>query len=365
MPHPTGLDVITAQPDFAACAAGAALRERPLGFVDVGARGGVHDLVEPLARHVAVLGFEPDQKECDRLTAMPGVAGPWAAFHLEPVALAGEKGPATLHLLSASTNHSLRPPNTAYTSRYDMDKWVQIGAEPLLTDTLDSVLFDPARAFGGQGEFLKLDTQGTEHEILEGAARTLEERTVAVVLEVAFCELYRGQKLFSEVELLLRGHGFSFYGFHGNRLHTRSRKLLDKRRQATAERAMFADAIFFKDPLPGTYARRPATAREQHTLFACALLLGFHDFALELALATWAAADAAEQARIHRLVAALSALDPAHTLAALQTACREAEASPGDANLITGCFVDRQRRHCDYDDVFNVSSLPAAYQAGD
>jgi FkbM family methyltransferase len=365
MPCPAGLDVIAAHPDFAACAAGAALRLCPLGFVDVGARGGVHDLVEPLARHVAVLGFEPDQKECDRLTAMPEVSGPWAAFHLEPVALAGARGPATLHLLSASTNHSLRPPSTAFTSRYAMEKWIQIGAEPLITDTLDNVLFDGARTFSGQGEFLKLDTQGTEHEILEGAARTLEERTVAVMLEVAFCELYQGQKLFSEVELLLRGHGFSFYGFHGNRIHTRSRKLLDKRAQATAERAMFADAIFFKDPLPGTYARRPASAREQHALFVCALLLGFYDFALELALATWAAQDAAEQARIRRLVLTLSTLDPAGTLAALQAACREAEAAPAQANLIAGRFVDRQRHHCDYDDVFNVSSLPAAYQAGD
>ena len=38
---------------------GARCAPTPLGFVDVGARGGVHPLVEPLARRTAVLGFEP------------------------------------------------------------------------------------------------------------------------------------------------------------------------------------------------------------------------------------------------------------------------------------------------------------------
>lgn len=58
--------------------------------------------------------------------------------------------------------------------------------------------------------------------ILEGAERTVRESALAIICEVEFCELYRGQKLFSDVEVFLRERGFSFFGF--THLATRSRK---------------------------------------------------------------------------------------------------------------------------------------------
>src|SRR6266567_2061321 len=117
------------------------------------------------------------------------------------------------------------------------------------------------------GEFIKLDTQGTEYEILQGAARALSERTVALLVEVWFCTPYQDQKLFSELELYLRSFGFAFYGATP---HYRSRKLVDKRRQVTRERPLWADAIFLKDPLnsPGKLS-----SRQIYALFICSLLL--------------------------------------------------------------------------------------------
>jgi len=94
-----------------------------------------------------------------------------------------------------------------------MVKWRQIGVVPLVTTNLDKLLFGPLRQEDFWGEFLKLDTQGTEFEILQGAERTLAERTVAVFCEVEFFQVMEGQKLFSDVELFLREHGFAFYGF--------------------------------------------------------------------------------------------------------------------------------------------------------
>ena len=51
------LDAIAGDPLFSGTAIGRSFGARPLGFVDIGARGGVHDLVAPLASSVAVLGF--------------------------------------------------------------------------------------------------------------------------------------------------------------------------------------------------------------------------------------------------------------------------------------------------------------------
>jgi FkbM family methyltransferase len=343
-------------PDFARSAPGVSLLRDPLGFVDVGARGGVHELASPLAGATAVLGFEPEPEECARLRADVAAASPWARCDFEPVALGEHDGTAELHLLTAATNSSLRPPNAALTRRYAMVKWQVTGTLPLRTTTLDAVLFERRAREPFWGEMLKLDTQGTEYEILRGAARTLRERATAVVCEVSFCELYAGQRLFSEVELLLREQGFSFYGFLT--FHHRSRKALDKRVEASRERALYADAAFLRDPLPGgpRAAGEPAPddicplgERRLHSLFAAALLLGFNEFALELALATWASG--AEARRIEALVKRWSARPPRHALDdALELAARVCS-RPDLANVEVGRFVDRRRELCDYDDV--------------
>ncbi|HEY9857990.1 MAG TPA: hypothetical protein V6D16_00680, partial [Candidatus Obscuribacterales bacterium] len=138
------LNDLLKDPLFASSAPGATLRAKPLGFVDIGARGGVHELVEPLAGVTAVLGFEPDEEECVRMRA--SLAGsPWAACEIEPWALAESEGEALLHLLSVPTNHSLRPPSLPLTERYNMEKFAQVGSLPLQTTSLDKILFSQQR----------------------------------------------------------------------------------------------------------------------------------------------------------------------------------------------------------------------------
>ncbi|MBW1783269.1 MAG: hypothetical protein JRL30_21320 [Deltaproteobacteria bacterium] len=50
-----GLNCLLSDVLFAESAVGAELRDKPLGFIDIGARGGVHHLVEPLAKCTSVL----------------------------------------------------------------------------------------------------------------------------------------------------------------------------------------------------------------------------------------------------------------------------------------------------------------------
>jgi FkbM family methyltransferase len=344
-------------PDFLQSSVHRTLIDRPLGFIDIGARGGTHDMVEPIAERTAVLGFEPDAEECERLLDSEEVTSPWAQFALEAIALAETDKEAKLYLLSAATNHSLLPPNTEFTRRYNMVKFEEVGSTSLRTVTLDSVLFGPRQKETQWGEFIKIDTQGTEYEIFAGAPRTLTERTVAIVAEVAFFEIYKGQKLFSEVEQQLREKGFSFFGFMP--MHTRSRKLLDKRSHITVERAMYTDAIFFKDPLAGNPKNISLSARQQHLLFTVALLLNFYDYALELAQSTWLKdADDIERARIERLVKDISALPADKNAQAVEQLAAQIKATPELANVVVGNFVDRRRRVCDFDDILNISPLP-------
>jgi hypothetical protein len=173
------------------------------------------------------------------------------------------------------------------------------------------------------------------------------ERSVAIVIETAFFHFYRGQKLFSDIERHLRKFGFSFYGF--KEIHYRSCKSLDKMTEAGRERAFWADAVFFKDPLGMCVPDRPFSERDNHALFACALLTGYYDFALELALKTWAKGE--EAVCIKELVHDAAYLDPGETYQGLLALVERVKSSPERANFEVGRFVDTRRHINDYDDV--------------
>jgi FkbM family methyltransferase len=340
------LNSLADHPLFRALPPAQTLGAAPMGFVDVGARGGVHGLVLPIAALTAVLGFEPDVQACEEL-ARKAQASPWSQFRVLPVALSHHGGPAMLYLCRAPTNHSLLPTNKPFIERYDMKLFAPAGEIALQTRTLDDVLFGDLAGNAHWGEFIKLDTQGSEYEILQGARRMLRERTVAAFIETEFCEVYKKQKLFSEIELMLRESGLVFYGFYN--LNERSRKLLDKRRFVGRERLLYADAVFFKDPLANE-SSATLDRRGEHALFVCALLLGYFDFALELALATFAT-DIATQDTVRKLVEDLAYVDPGAARHAAVNLLEKIHARPELANVAIGQFVDDRRAVSNFDDI--------------
>jgi FkbM family methyltransferase len=284
-------------PMFAHSAPAAALRAKPLGFVDIGARGGIHSVVAPLAGVTAVLGFEPDADECARIRSQQSGA-PWAKFDLEPCALAGREGERSFYVLTRPVNSSLLRPNAALARRYRITGFEIARQVVVHTRSLDAILFGNRAQQDYWGEFVKLDAQGADLDILRGATRTLAERTVAAIVEVEFCQLYEKQPLFSEVETFMRERGFAFFGFGAMSYRSgRLRHLLGQRSARWQERLIHADAIFFKDPLVGNTPSLPN--RAHHVLFASAMLLGYYDLALEVALETWASGE--EATRIEAL----------------------------------------------------------------
>ena len=72
----------------------------------------------------------------------------------------------------------------------------------LKTETLDDQL---AANAVNDVDFLKLDTQGTELAILEGARRVIEREALGFEVEVEFLPLYRDQPVLVQVSLIHRG----------------------------------------------------------------------------------------------------------------------------------------------------------------
>jgi FkbM family methyltransferase len=337
---------------FQGTALGDFFKKEPLGFIDVGARGGAHPLVEPAAELIQVLGFEPDLEALAQLQK-EAEGSPFARCEYSPFALAEKNGPHPLHLCEAETNHSLRAPNERFCSRYRMVKFEKVGETSVDCRTLDELLLPRLGREPHLAELIKIDTQGTEHEILRGAEEVLKRGTVALFLEVSFSPIYAGQSQFSELELLLRAQGFTFFGFE--RLHYRSRKSLDKRREAGRERLLFSDAYFFKDP----YAKAggaPLSAREMKALFLSSVLLGFYDFALELLPGV--IADEKEAEMLRREVHTLARQDLGAEARELTRLREQVSAEPVRALVLAGKFVDARRPGPDFDEIVLKAPAP-------
>ncbi len=173
---------------------------RRLEVIDVGCRWGASEQWAPLGRLVRIIGFDPDPVECARL--QQGVDPDRARY--VPVALAATAGTRELHVTAEPACSSLYPPDDHAVSTFpELAVAREVGTQTIEVTTLDAW----AAAEGIEPDFLKLDVQGAELDVLMGAQRSLD--TVrALEIEVEFNPIYRGQPLFGDVDALLRRRGF-------------------------------------------------------------------------------------------------------------------------------------------------------------
>lgn len=175
---------------------------RRLLCIDVGARAGMSQAFMCLRPQVQIVGFEPDAAECARLNA----ANADPALRYVPIGLSEHGGPRRLFETAApgcSSNYPPLPP--LYQHHPTLKQELSPVGESLIdTTTLDAFLAAEALP---PPVALKLDTQGSELDILRGAQQALA--TVWMIdIEVEFNPLYQGQPLFWEVDAFLRSHGF-------------------------------------------------------------------------------------------------------------------------------------------------------------
>lgn len=177
-------------------------------IIDVGANRGQFALACRVAKlDVPIFAFEP----------IPGEAAVFGKVHqgcpsvrLFRTALGPEEGTATLHLSGRADSSSLLEIGEAQATIF-------AGTSEVSTITVPVKLLD---SFAGEWErysnmLLKLDVQGFELKVLEGAIETLEKCRY-VYAECSEKELYVGQALYGEVASFLNRHGFRLKSRHND-----------------------------------------------------------------------------------------------------------------------------------------------------
>jgi len=160
-------------------------------------------------------GFEPDAAETRRLND----AGADSRFPTEFFAagLWSFTGRLTFRHNNASGGSSYLRQNRAVTDRWKFENPTQVSMAHEIfrevgTEEIDTISLQDwaTRAHVAEVDFLKLNVQGAELEILRGAGPLLGG-VLGVLVEVAFVESYDSRPMFSDIDVALREAGFTFF----------------------------------------------------------------------------------------------------------------------------------------------------------
>jgi len=212
------------------------LSKNHLTVIDIGARGGGTGELAGLSKYIHYVGFDADQEECRRLMDAP--SNGYADYRVYPYFI-GQAGAVDFHLYSDRGWSSIYEINSEFSRAY-------LEPPPRLerTVTLDAVRLDDvvAKDHLSAPDLLKLDTQGSELDILRGSNRTLAE-TSLVEVEVEFSPMYKGQYLFGDVDALLRSHNFEL--LYLNRIFLQRKKFY---KGLSRGQVVFGDALYGRSP---------------------------------------------------------------------------------------------------------------------
>lgn len=211
-----------------------------LKVVDVGALPveGQSEIYQPLLDRglCDVVAFEPDRELCDRLNAKSDGSRTFLPYFI------GDGTTGTFRVCHAAMTSSLYEPNAALLDRFqNLPELLQVVSR----ETVQTVRLDDLDAAQG-ADFLKLDVQGAERAVIDGAASLLQG--VAVVhTEVEFVPLYEGQPLFAEVDQALRANGFQFHKFLGFAGRAFKPLAVADNPTAMVSQMLWSEAVYVKD----------------------------------------------------------------------------------------------------------------------
>jgi len=216
-------------------------KSEPIKIVDVGAmmvddKPDYYPLVE--AGVAKVVGFEPDEKECQKLNQFQNDGCSFLPYMI------GDGSERTFNICNYNMTSSLYEPNTNLLEKFQcLSELIQVVERTTVsTKRLDDI--DEAQG----ADYLKIDVQGAEVDVFNGAENSLADIMI-IHTEVEFVPLYIGQPLFAEVDQALRKHGFLFHKFYRNGLAGRIFKplMVENSPGKAASQVLWSDAIFVKN----------------------------------------------------------------------------------------------------------------------
>ena len=218
-----------------------------LTIIDGGARNGTRELPR-LARYTAAYSFEPNEPEFDKIRKgqiPPGIP-PYRKLICSPLALVKQSGTVRLYVTKRPAATSTLKPNADLLTHFARDNWSQmqevIKEESVQGISLRDFMVDQNLTYL---DYVKLDTQGNELQILQSGGEFLQ--TISVVkTELNMIPLYQDLPLLGDIFSYLTNQGFQFIDLQWT--HPCRRYHFSPHLPMESYRLVWGDAIFAYDP---------------------------------------------------------------------------------------------------------------------
>lgn len=182
----------------------ARLQASPICLIDVGGAMGPEERWQALRPDfVRIMSFEPDARSLDDLDDNQQDV-------IVPIGLGAVPGGRTLYLTEGPFASSLYRPNEDVLRDFAVMPWyVAAGAVEIEIDTLEAVL---ERHPGWRADFIKVDVEGADLDVLKGAGHFLDA-ALGVQVEASVADRNISAPLQPELDLWLRSQGLIPFQF--------------------------------------------------------------------------------------------------------------------------------------------------------
>ncbi len=249
-------------------------------LIDIGARdisGEASRNVTTLAPYSHYFAFEPDARQTQQIEDRLREQLDWKRVTVIPKAVGSSVEPGTLRLTRQPGLSSLLEPDPSVAAQYALSNEFEVmDSVPTATRPLGEF----AKEFEFEdATFLKVDTQGTELDILQSGREVLEKSIVGVYVEVEFQRFYKGQPLFNDVDSFLSSLGFTLFDLD----RTLTRRTSRWNEHFSRRQVIWAHALYLKEPayLASTNSTSDTTT-DLGRLLAVALAFQHFDVALQI-----------------------------------------------------------------------------------
>lgn len=197
--------------------------------IDVGANDGGYGRclrAGGFAGHI--LSFEPLPDAHQKLQEAAGQDPHW--FVADRQAIGSMDGEIDINVAGNSTSSSILPMSTSHSDAAPQSRYIGTVKAPIRRlSSIEHPAMDAPRSI-----FIKIDTQGYEMPVLQGAEQVLA-RARGVQLEMSLTPLYDGQALYQDITNWLTPRGFQLWGVIPGFTDPRTGRMLQM------------DGVFFKD----------------------------------------------------------------------------------------------------------------------
>ena len=171
------------------------LKDNHLVIADIGSTGGLDSKWYPILNGLKVYAFDPDERSFNKTLENLVV--------INSALWSGHKK-LEIYLTKFPSASSVFKPNT-----YLLDKFLNYECHEIIGSAeVNAITLDEALMGLNTLDFIKIDTEGADLEILFGAKNFLKSTVLGMQIEVQFIERNIGSPLFSDIDPVVRASGY-------------------------------------------------------------------------------------------------------------------------------------------------------------